>query len=117
IYRQAPSRVLGHSLTSLRAGKRMSPVMPTKISILGDGAWGTAIALLLAPRGDHEVVLWSARPENARILRETRENRRLLPGVFIPRSVVLTEDAAEAVEGAELLVSAIPTVHLRATLR
>ncbi len=91
--------------------------MTTKMSILGDGAWGTALALLLARRDDHEVVLWSARPENARILREHRENRRLLPGVFIPPSVILTEDIAEAVSGAELLVSAIPTVYLRATLQ
>jgi glycerol-3-phosphate dehydrogenase (NAD(P)+) len=91
--------------------------MRTKIAILGDGAWGTAIALLLAQRDDHEVVLWSARPENARILREQRENRRLLPGVFIPPGVHLTEDAEEAVRDAALLVSAVPTVYLRATMQ
>jgi glycerol-3-phosphate dehydrogenase (NAD(P)+) len=91
--------------------------MTTKISILGDGAWGTALALLLDKSGDHEVVLWSARPENARILRETRENRKLLPGIFIPPSILLTEDVAATVAGAELLVSAIPTLHLRSTLQ
>lgn len=90
--------------------------MPTKVTILGDGAWGTALAILLARRDDHEVVLWSARPENARILREHRENRRLLPGVPIPAAVTLTEDAAAAIDGAEVLVSAIPTLYLRATL-
>jgi glycerol-3-phosphate dehydrogenase (NAD(P)+) len=90
--------------------------MRTKISILGDGAWGTALAILLARRDDHEVVLWSARPENARILRETRENRRLLPGVPIPDAITLTEDTALAIEGASLLVAAIPTVYLRSTI-
>src|SRR5262249_55168343 len=90
--------------------------MPEKIAILGDGAWGTAIAVLLARREDHEVVLWSARPENAAILREHRENRRLLPGVLIPERVRLTEDVSAAVSGATLLVSAIPTAYLRSTL-
>lgn len=90
--------------------------MRTKISVLGDGGWGTAVALLLARRDDHEVFLWSARAENARLLRDRRENVRLLPGVPIPESVQLTEDAALAVTAADLLVSAIPTVYLRPTL-
>lgn len=89
--------------------------MSTKIVLLGDGAWGTALAILLAQRDDHEVVLWSARPENARILRDHRENRRLLPGVMIPETVQLTEDPT-AITGAALIVSAIPTVYLRSTL-
>src|SRR4051812_11028106 len=90
--------------------------MRTRISTLGDGAWGTAIALLLARRDDHEVFLWSARPDNARLLRERRENVRLLPGVSIPETVNLTEDAGLAVRDAALLVCAVPTVYLRATL-
>lgn len=89
--------------------------MPVKFAILGDGAWGTALALLLDQK-DYDVALWSARPENARLLRERRENVRLLPGVAIPERVALTEDAREAIAGADLLVSAIPTVHLRGTL-
>ena len=91
--------------------------MPTRFAILGDGAWGTAIALLLARKDDHRVTLWSARPENARLLRERRENVRLLEGVPIPECVILTEDIAEAVDSADLLVSAIPTVYLRQTLQ
>ncbi len=91
--------------------------MPIKFAILGDGAWGTAIALLLVKKDEHRVALWSARSENARLLRDKRENVRLLPGVPIPDSVTLTEDIAEAVAGADLLVSAIPTVYLRTTLQ
>ena len=53
----------------------------------------------------------------AGILRERRENVRLLPGVPIPPSVHLTTDAAEATAGADLWVAAIPTVYLRATLQ
>jgi glycerol-3-phosphate dehydrogenase (NAD(P)+) len=91
--------------------------MPTRFAILGDGAWGTAIALLLARREGHRVALWSARPENARLLRERRENVRLLPGIPLPENILLTEDIVEALDGADLLVSAVPTVYLRAMLQ
>src|SRR5947209_7927174 len=90
--------------------------MPTKFAVLGDGAWGTAIALLLAQDQSHRVCLWSARAENAQILRERRENVRLLPGIPILESVELTADIDRAAEGADLYVAAIPTVYLRPTL-
>jgi glycerol-3-phosphate dehydrogenase (NAD(P)+) len=90
--------------------------MATTFAILGAGAWGTAIGLLLAKDPAHLVHLWSARPENARLLHERRENVRLLPGVPIPQSIRLTTDIAEATSGADLLIAAVPTVHLRATL-
>lgn len=90
--------------------------MPTAIAILGDGAWGTAIALLLAQKTQHRVTLWSAREENGRLLQERRENVRLLPGVPIPPEVRLTTDIRQAVAAADLWVTAIPTIHLRPTL-
>lgn len=90
--------------------------MPIKFAVLGDGAWGTALALLLAQDEAHHVVLWSARPENAALLRENRENVRLLPGVPIPPAVELTEDIYHATDGAGLWVAAVPTVYLRATM-
>jgi glycerol-3-phosphate dehydrogenase (NAD(P)+) len=90
--------------------------MPIKFAILGDGAWGTAIGILLATHTDHRVILWSAREENARILQEHRENVTYLPGVAIPSSVELTTDIGHAVSGAELLIVAIPTVYMRHTL-
>jgi glycerol-3-phosphate dehydrogenase (NAD(P)+) len=90
--------------------------METKFAILGDGAWGTAVALLLAQRPNRRVVLWSARQENGRLLQERRENVRLLPGVRIPESVELTMDIRQAAEGANLWVVAVPTVYMRATL-
>jgi len=89
--------------------------MVTKFAVLGDGAWGTAIALLLAANPEHRVSLWSARPENGRILRDRRENIRLLPGVPIPASVRLTMDLREVADGADLFIAAVPTPYLRST--
>ena len=90
--------------------------MSTTFAVLGDGAWGTAVAILLAARADHRVRLWSARAENAILLQQRRENVRLLPGVTIPEAVELTTDVRAAVAGADLWVTAVPTVYLRATL-
>lgn len=90
--------------------------MGTTIAVLGDGAWGTAVALLLAGQPGVTVRLWSARPENAALLQARRENAKLLPGVTIPECVTLTADPAEAVADADLWVSVIPTVYLRETI-
>lgn len=90
--------------------------MPTHFAVLGDGAWGTAIAVLLAQNVEHRVNLWSARSANARLLRERRENVTFLPGVPIPPSIELTENLDQAAARADLWISAIPTVYLRATL-
>jgi glycerol-3-phosphate dehydrogenase (NAD(P)+) len=91
--------------------------MPKHFSILGDGSWGTAIALLLAEHADYEVTLWSARAENARLLQQTRENKQFLPGIPIPQLITLTSNESEATSQADLLIAAIPTVYLRSTLK
>src|SRR4051812_41716973 len=86
------------------------------LGILGAGAWGTAVGLVLAQNPRQRVALWSARPENARLMHEKRENVRLLPGIPIPDSILLTTDLTEAVAHADLLIAAVPTVHLRSVL-
>ncbi len=90
--------------------------MPSHFAILGDCAWGTAIALLLAQTPDHAVTLWSAREENGRLLQQRRENVRLLPGVPIPEGIRLTTDIGQAVDAADLWIAAVPTAFLRPTL-
>lgn len=84
--------------------------------ILGAGGWGTAVAMVLAQNPHHRVTLWCARPEHAGPLLQQRENVRFLPGVAIPESIQLTTDIEAAVRGADLLVTAIPTIYLRDTL-
>jgi glycerol-3-phosphate dehydrogenase (NAD(P)+) len=88
----------------------------TEFAILGAGAWGTAIGLVLAKNPEHHVTLWSARPATAAVLHQKRENVRLLPGVPIPPNVGLTTNIAEAAARADLFIVAIPTLHLCGTL-
>ena len=56
----------------------------SRITVLGSGAWGTAMALSLCGRGDHEVTLWSNRADHAAALESNRANLRYLPGVSLP---------------------------------
>lgn len=86
--------------------------MAKRISVIGDGAMGTLCAIMLAENG-HAVRLWSAFGQAAEELARTRENRRFLPGVRLPDLVEVTGDDAAAVEGAELVVSAVPTQFMR----
>lgn len=90
--------------------------MQTKITILGSGGMATACAVLLAEHAGEMVSIWTRTAKRARELTDDRENRRLLPGVPIPAAVEVTSAINEAVEGAELLVVAIPTKFLRETL-
>lgn len=79
-----------------------------KISIIGDGGWGTALAVHLSRKG-YRVVLWGAFPEYVAKVAKTRLNEKFLPGVKIPSDVMLTSDLAQAVEPADLIVFAVPS--------
>ncbi len=86
-----------------------------KATVIGDGAWGTALALALLHNG-HQVSLWGTFPDYLEQLARERENRRFLPGVKLPAELLVTADLAAAVAGAELLVLATPTQFLAATV-
>ena len=83
-----------------------------KITVLGSGGWGTALAMLLLENG-HDVTLWSYTEEESRVLRETRENP-MLKGVPLPAELKLTTDMA-AVKGCGVVVLATPSFAVRAT--
>lgn len=86
-----------------------------KIAVLGAGAWGTAIGINLCAR--HEVSLWTRDAALAAALRAERANRRYLPGLTLPAALAATADLAGALAGAELVLAAVTTNGLRATLR
>ncbi|MCS7089116.1 MAG: NAD(P)H-dependent glycerol-3-phosphate dehydrogenase [Verrucomicrobiota bacterium] len=76
-----------------------------KISILGAGAWGTALARLLADRG-HTVTLWDYFAATLEGIARTGRNDRYLPGVPLPPGLILEPDAARAVQGVDLVIVA-----------
>ena len=79
-----------------------------KITVIGDGGWGTANAMLLAGYG-HDVTLWGAFPEYIEEMRRTRRNEKFLKGVELPANLNLESDRAKAVAGAEVVVLAPPS--------
>lgn len=85
-----------------------------KVSVIGAGSWGTAVAKLLCTNG-HQVTVWSHREDEIRMFLEYRENRTKLPGVKLPESIVYTTELSEAVVGMELLVLAVPSRAVRST--
>ncbi|MBO5940081.1 MAG: NAD(P)-dependent glycerol-3-phosphate dehydrogenase [Kiritimatiellae bacterium] len=84
-----------------------------KIGIIGDGGWGTANALLLLRNG-HDVTLWGAFPEYVQEMKETRSNRKFLPGVELPASLKLTADRREVAQGMDVVVFAPPSKYFAA---
>jgi glycerol-3-phosphate dehydrogenase (NAD(P)+) len=90
--------------------------MAATFAVIGAGAWGTAVAVLLAQKPGNRVRLWGARAESVRRLRDDRQNARLLPGVPIPEAVTVTADTREATEAADAWIVAVPTAFLRETL-
>lgn len=80
--------------------------------VIGDGSWGTTIALLLARQGV-DTVLWSAFPDHSKELREKRVNERFLPGVELPDNLQFHADPFAAADGTDFVVSVVPTQFVR----
>jgi glycerol-3-phosphate dehydrogenase (NAD(P)+) len=85
-----------------------------RVTVIGAGAWGTSLGSLLATRG--EVVLWAREPEVATAITERHENPLFLDGVALSETLRATTDLAEALDGAEAVLMAVPAQHLRAVL-
>jgi len=83
-----------------------------RCAVVGAGAWGTALADLLACNG-HEVRLWVLEPGVMTAINERRENPVFLPGMRLAQSLRATQDHRTALEGAELIVYATPSQYLR----
>ncbi|MBD29255.1 MAG: glycerol-3-phosphate dehydrogenase [Verrucomicrobiaceae bacterium] len=81
------------------------------ISILGAGSWGTAIATVAAERG-LEVYLWSRNPEHINEIEKLKENKKYLPKVILPESIILTDDLKVASQS-DIIAVVIPSTGLR----
>ena len=85
------------------------------ISVLGAGAWGSALAVALA--GRHDVTLWARDPAQIAAMVAAHSNTRYLPGIAFPPGLTLSADLAAAIAGAELILVATPSGAFRSVLK
>ncbi|MCG8501000.1 MAG: NAD(P)H-dependent glycerol-3-phosphate dehydrogenase [Firmicutes bacterium] len=86
--------------------------MGKKISVLGSGSWGTALAVMLSKKG-YEITLWSWFEEESKKLAKAKENLAFLPGVLIPNNVECIWDLEKCIDKAEFIVMAVPSHAVR----
>lgn len=85
------------------------------ITIIGAGAWGTALAISLA--ANHRVTLWARDSAQVEEMRAKRSNQRYLPNISLPDRLELSGDFSGALAAADLAIIAVPTAALRSTLQ
>jgi glycerol-3-phosphate dehydrogenase (NAD(P)+) len=85
-----------------------------KIAVIGAGSWGTALTIALGrSRAKHRIALWVYEKEVAETLRSRRVNEVFLPGFEVPADLEVTQDLAEALAGADLVLGVMPSAHAR----
>jgi glycerol-3-phosphate dehydrogenase (NAD(P)+) len=85
----------------------------SEIAVIGAGAWGTALSIVLGRKGSHRVSLWAHDPQVCESLQRSRINDKYLPGCAIPESVIITDDLSAALAEAQIVVGAMPSQHCR----
>jgi len=85
----------------------------SEIAVIGAGAWGTSLSIVLGRKGTHRIRLWAHEKEVRDSIASHRINALFLPGQSIPDQVSVTGSFAEALQGAEMVVSVMPSPHCR----
>ena len=85
----------------------------SRLAILGAGSWGTALAIVLAPKFD-AVALWARDPAAAQRIGQTHENSRYLSGCRVPENVLCSSELADVLNDCGIVLSAVPSDHTRA---
>lgn len=86
-----------------------------KVTVIGAGSWGSALAIMLCKHG-HEVCIWARNKETVQEINERHTNERYLPGIVLPEKLCAYADREAALEGAEIVISAVPSRAVRLTM-
>jgi glycerol-3-phosphate dehydrogenase (NAD(P)+) len=84
-----------------------------RIAVIGAGAWGTALSIALGRGGSHQLKLWAYEKEVVESIRTKHVNEPFLSGCRVPESIEATQSLAEAISGAEIVLSVMPSHHVR----
>jgi glycerol-3-phosphate dehydrogenase (NAD(P)+) len=86
----------------------------SEIAVIGGGAWGTGIAIVLGRKGTHRVRLWAHEVDVCQSINKDRVNAKFLPGRLVPETVTPDHDLNAALDCAQIIVSVMPSQHCRA---
>ncbi|HOV99381.1 MAG TPA: NAD(P)H-dependent glycerol-3-phosphate dehydrogenase [Bacteroidota bacterium] len=86
------------------------------ITVLGAGSWGTTLALVLH-KNNHRVTLWTFDAKQAASIKETLENKDVLPGILLPKEIEISTDLEASCSHKDMIVTAVPSQFLRAVLQ
>jgi glycerol-3-phosphate dehydrogenase (NAD(P)+) len=86
----------------------------SRIAIIGGGAWGTGLAIVLGRKDTHQIRLWAHELDVCESIGRSRINERFLPGFILPESITATSELNIALDAAEIVVSVMPSQHCRA---
>ena len=87
---------------------------PLRVAVVGGGAWGTTLGALASAGG--ATTLWAREPEVVSAIRDDRQNHLFLPGFELPRTMKVTRELEAALDGADVVIVAVPSQHLRAVM-
>jgi glycerol-3-phosphate dehydrogenase (NAD(P)+) len=85
----------------------------SEIAIIGAGAWGTALSIILGRTETHRIRLWAHETDVCESIAQHRVNEKFLPGQIIPSSVSPCNDLAQTLQHAEIVISVMPSQHCR----
>ena len=88
-----------------------------KITILGAGAWGTAIASICARQSDNQTILWGRNPQTLEIIAKHHHHPKAFPHVKLPENIICESHLETAIEKADIIFSVIPTQNIRDFLK
>lgn len=86
-----------------------------KVAVIGCGSWGTALAIILVNHG-HDVMMWARKQEAVDEINQLHTNARYLPNITLPTTLRATTDRQQAVAGAEIVISAVPSRAVRSAM-
>jgi glycerol-3-phosphate dehydrogenase (NAD(P)+) len=86
----------------------------SEVAIIGGGAWGTGLAIVLGRKGTHRVRIWALESDVCESITRQHVNERFLPGQRIPESVSASNDLSTVLDHAKIIVSVMPSQHCRA---
>lgn len=86
-----------------------------RVGVIGGGSWGTALAFVLN-KNNHNTYVWCYDKKETEYIILSGENKKYLPGIKIPKSIIFTNNITDAINNSNMLILAVPSIFIRKTM-